>query len=96
MSAVLGSLENYSHGAGKGLATVTSALTHWVGDLFGCQHKEMSRPFSRQGETYRVCINCGARRSFDENTWISTGRHYFKPARTSDLSDIDKTALRCV
>lgn len=96
MSAVLGSLENYSHGAEKGLSSVTYAVAHWVSDFFGCQHKEMSRPFSRQGETYRACINCGARRTFDESTWNSSGRHYFKPARTSDLQDIDMTALRCI
>jgi hypothetical protein len=96
MSAVLKPLEHYSDGAGNGLFDVTGLVAHWLGDLFGCPHKEMSRPFSRQGETYRVCINCGARRQFDEKTWISTGHHYFKPARTSDLQDIDKTALRCI
>ena len=96
MSAVLGNLEHYSHDAGKGLSNVTFAVAQWVGNLFGCQHREMSRPFSRQGETYRVCINCGARRHFDDRTWVSSGRHYFKPARTSDLQDIDKTALRCI
>lgn len=96
MSAVLRPLEHYSGGVGKGLSNVSVVVGHWLGGLFGCQHKEMSRPFSRQGETYRVCINCGARRQFDEKTWISTGHHYFKPARTSDLQDIDKTALRCL
>jgi hypothetical protein len=96
MSAALGTLENYSHGVGKGLSHLTSAVGNWLGDLFGCQHREMSRPFSRQGESYRVCISCGARRKFDGETWVSSGRHYFKPARTADLLDIDKTALRCV
>jgi hypothetical protein len=96
MSAVLGSFENYSQNAGKGLSSVTSAIAYLVGGLFGCQHREMSRPFSRQGETYRVCISCGARRHFDEKTWVSSGHHYYKPARTADLQDVDMTALRCV
>ena len=96
MSAVLGTLETYSHGGRERLASFTSAVGSWFGELFGCQHAEMSRPFSRHGETYRVCISCGARRSFDEKTWNSSGRYYFKPARTTDLQDIDKTALRCL
>jgi hypothetical protein len=96
MSAVLGSFENYSQDTGKRLAGVTAVIAHLVSDLFGCQHREMSRPFSRQGETYRVCISCGARRHFDEKNWHSSGRHYFKPARTADLQDIDTTALRCI
>jgi hypothetical protein len=96
MSAVLGSLEHYSEGRGKGLGNVKLAVARWVGDFFGCQHREMSRPFSRHGEAYRVCINCGARRQFDQKNWVSSGRHYFKPAYTSDLQDIDKTALRAL
>lgn len=96
MSAVLGSLDNYSEDAGKGLSHIASAAINWLGTFFGCQHREMSRPFSRQGETYRVCITCGARRGFDEATWESSRNYYFKPARTSDLQDIEKTALRCV
>jgi hypothetical protein len=96
MSAALGTLEHYSQGQRKTLSGLTSGVGRWIGQIFGCQHRDMSRPFSRHGETYRVCISCGARRSFDEKTWNSSGRHYFKPARTSDLQDIDTTALRCI
>ena len=96
MSAVLGTLETYSYDGRKKLSSVAFAIGSWISELFGCQHREMSRPFSRQGETYRVCISCGARRGFDEKTWNSAGRYYYKPARTSDLQDIDKTALRLV
>lgn len=96
MSAALGSLETYSHSERKGLAAATVAVGRWIGERFGCAHREMSRPFSRHGETYRVCISCGARRGFDEKTWNSSGRYYYKPARTSDLRDINTTALRLV
>ena len=96
MSAVLGTLEAYSHGDRKRLSSVAFAVGSWFSELFGCQHHEMSRPFSRHGESYRVCISCGARRGFDEKTWNPSGGYYFKPARTSDLQDIDKTALRCI
>lgn len=28
--------------------------------LFGCRHRELSRAFTNQGETYKVCLKCGA------------------------------------
>ncbi|HEV7745246.1 MAG TPA: hypothetical protein VGO56_09650 [Pyrinomonadaceae bacterium] len=96
MSAALGTVEQYSQGERKTLESVTLALARWTGELFGCKHREMSRPFSRHGETYRVCNSCGARRRFDAETWNSSGAYYFKPARTSDLQDVDMSALRCI
>ena len=94
MSAAFGTLEHYSHRERISASGLFSRMANRVSQIFGCPHKEMSRPFSRQGETYRVCINCGARRQFDAQTWNSSGRHYFKPARLSDLQDVDMTALR--
>jgi hypothetical protein len=96
MSAALGTLETYSDDGRRGLASATLAVGKWISERFGCKHREMSRPFSRHGETYRVCISCGARRRFDEKRWNSSGSYYFKAARTSDLRDVDKTALRLV
>ena len=96
MEATLGTLEQYSNDHTRRITNIPRSLGSWIIGIFGCAHKEMSRPFSRHGETYRVCISCGARRSFDQRTWNSSGRYYFKPARTSDLQDIDKTALRCL
>jgi hypothetical protein len=96
MQAVLETLEQYSDRDRLRVSRITTALGGWLGDLFGCQHKEMSRPFSRQGETYRVCIGCGARRQFDQQTWNSAGPYYYKPARTSDLVDVNTSAIRCV
>jgi hypothetical protein len=96
MSAALVTLEHYSHGERTRISNALSALVYRVAEKFGCQHREMSRPFSRHGESYRVCINCGARRQFDLQTWNSSGRHYYKPARVSDLQDVDMTALRSI
>jgi hypothetical protein len=96
MAAVLESLNRFGNGERTRRSRVNLAVGRWLAELLGCQHKEMSRPFSRQGETYRVCIACGARRSFDYKTWNSAGPYYFKPARSADLQDIDTTALRAV
>jgi hypothetical protein len=48
--------------------------------LFGCWHQNMSRPFTRGRETYRVCLGCGARRRFDLERWEMNGAYYFNAA----------------
>ena len=42
-----------------------------------CWHRKMSRPFTRGGCTFRVCLNCGMRRNFDLENWKSTGGYYY-------------------
>ena len=49
--------------------------------LFGCWHSEMSRPFSSEGQTYRACVNCGARRQFNIASWETQGGFYYGPRR---------------
>jgi len=85
MQAALETLEHYSNGDRVRVSKISIVLERWLGEVFGCQHKEMSRPFSRHGETYRVCIACGARRKFDQQKWNTQGPFYYKEARTSDL-----------
>lgn len=41
-----------------------------------CRHRTMSRPFTRDGDSYTVCVRCGMRRSFDIQTWKATGPFY--------------------
>ena len=52
-------------------------VNDWLNRLVGCWHKEMSRPFSSQGQTYRVCLDCGARRQFNVNRWKMQGSFYY-------------------
>ena len=85
MSAALGTLETYSHRERPSVSNALSGLFHRLAEKFGCTHREMSRPFSRHGETYRVCIGCGAHRQFDSKTWNSSGPFYYKAANTSDI-----------
>ncbi len=94
MQAVLGILEQQSTIQQKRVSNL-AALGHWLSGIFGCPHKEMSRPFSRHGETYRVCINCGARRGFDQQAWNSAGPFYFKPASTTNLIETGMSTVRC-
>lgn len=45
--------------------------------IFGCWHRDMSLPFSRDNESYRTCIACGARRRFDLERWTMVGPFYY-------------------
>jgi hypothetical protein len=78
-------LESYSDVAHVRVSKISHVFGRLFGELFGCQHKDMSRPFSRHGETYRVCIACGAHRAFDAKQWNTSGPYYYKEARTTDL-----------
>jgi len=84
MQAALATLERYS-GEQIRFPQIAPGLGRWFKGWFGCAHREMSRPFSRHGETYRVCIGCGARRQFDSKTWNSSGPFYFRAANAVDI-----------
>jgi len=49
----------------------------WLSRVFGCWHMELSWPFSSQGQTYRACLACGARRQFNPGTWKLQGKFYY-------------------
>jgi hypothetical protein len=52
------------------------------GKLFGCWHKQLSRPFTSKNSSYRTCLHCGARKRFDTNTLKTVGPFYYPPAVT--------------
>jgi hypothetical protein len=54
-----------------------ASLSGWFARMFGCWHKEMSRPFTDQGQTYRTCIDCGAHRQFNLRRWEMQGNFYY-------------------
>lgn len=51
-----------------------------VGKIFGCWHKQLSRPFSDKKSAYRACLNCGARKRFDTANLKTFGPFYYPPA----------------
>ncbi len=53
----------------------------WVARVFGCWHREMSRPFSQAGRSYRTCLNCGAHRRFNVGNWEMQGSYYYANSR---------------
>ena len=48
--------------------------------LFGCWHKEMSRPFTNKKVSYRACTSCGARKKFDTSNFKTLGTFYYPPS----------------
>ena len=54
-------------------------VTYAFNRVFSCWHLRLSRPFTHGRETYRSCLRCGMRRSFDLEAWKSKGRFYSVP-----------------
>jgi hypothetical protein len=52
--------------------------------IFGCWHKELSRPFTNKKGSYRACLNCGARKHFDVKSFKTLGTFYYPPSVTFD------------
>jgi hypothetical protein len=50
------------------------------GKVFGCWHKQLSRPFTSVEESYRTCLGCGARKQFDTQTLKTFGPFYYPPS----------------
>jgi hypothetical protein len=50
--------------------------------LFGCHHAHLSRVFTLQGETYRVCCDCGARYAYSLETMSIKRRLPLTPVQT--------------
>ena len=50
--------------------------------LFGCHHLHLSRVFTLQGETYRVCCECGARFAYSLKTMSIERRLPLTPVLT--------------
>jgi hypothetical protein len=61
-------------------------LRYLLPPFFFCWHRRMSRPFTRDGETYRVCLRCGIRREFDVKQWQTKGS-YYRPANKPNQNE---------
>ncbi len=51
--------------------------------LFGCHHNNLSRIFTLDGHTYRVCCDCGARYEYSLTTMSIERRLPMAPVLTS-------------
>lgn len=78
-------LQNIPSGGGIG---------NLVTRVFGCWHREMSRPFTNQGQTYRTCLNCGANRKFNVGRWEMQGSFYYARPNLGHLRPLNGMAGR--
>jgi hypothetical protein len=51
----------------------------FFGRLFGCYHKNLSRPFNKGHVGYRSCLECGARKRFDSDSLRTFNSFYYPP-----------------
>ena len=47
--------------------------------LFGCHHSNLSRVFTIDGHSYRVCCGCGARFKYSLDTMSIQQRDFSRP-----------------
>ena len=52
------------------------AAQRLVNRLLGCWQHDLSRPFTRNGKSYRVCVKCGISKDFNVTTWKTHGTSY--------------------
>lgn len=77
MQAAQVTLNQYRHEAHIEPHKVAGIISDWLTRVFGCWHTDMSRPFTRDGESYRACLDCGAHRRFDPTRWEMIGVYYY-------------------
>ncbi|HJU56303.1 MAG TPA: hypothetical protein VJ715_17095 [Pyrinomonadaceae bacterium] len=69
---------------GRESANSAGMLSRFVARVFGCWHREMSRPLTLGGQSYRACLDCGARRAFDTKSWKMVGAYYYDSPEVKD------------
>ena len=77
---------------GRESAGLAATVSRFVARVFGCWHREMSRPFTLNGQSYRACLDCGARRSFDTKDWKMVGAYYYDRPAENHLPSLMTTA----
>lgn len=60
--------------------SVTHPLANVLEFAFGCHHRKLSRVFTLEGHTYKVCCDCGARFRYSLQTMSIVHRRHFFPA----------------
>src|SRR5829696_3728319 len=77
---------------GRGSVNFGAMLSRLAARVFGCWHREMSRPLTLGGQSYRACLECGARRAFDTKSWKMVGAYYYDSPAGNHLPSLMTTA----
>ena len=63
--------------------------------LFGCWHRNLSRPFTLSGWTYEVCLNCGKKLAYDRADIGCLVAQRKDPGRDESLRESDRAVGGC-
>lgn len=96
MQAVTATLRRETVGRRVEWSQLMRVPLSWLTRVFGCWHREMSRPFTLRAESYRVCLECGAHRHFNVQTWELTGPYYYEQASPVELYRNANAAVKVV
>lgn len=78
MSVAPITLQHYSNKERVNPPALMKMTKEWLARIFGCWHLDLSRPYTREGQTCRVCLDCGARRQFNLERWEMQGPYYYE------------------
>lgn len=94
MQAITGTLKQEITGPRIEWTRLMTAPLSWLTRVFGCWHREMGRPVTSSGESYRACLDCGARRQFDTQAWEMQGPFYY--AQDAPLAELYRDSAAVV
>ena len=64
--------------------------------VFGCWHRNLSRPFTLSGWTYEVCLNCGKKFAYDRaeiSSGVAQRKNLARHERFSDIRPLGEPSL---
>ncbi len=64
--------------------------------VFGCWHRNLSRPFTLSGWTYEVCLNCGKKFAYDRaeiSSGVAQRKNLARHERSSDIGPLGEPSL---
>jgi hypothetical protein len=56
--------------------------------FFGCRHERLTRPFTLQAQTYKVCLDCGKHMLYSADRMQPLTAREIRRARTIDGGEI--------
>jgi len=64
--------------------------------VFGCWHRNLSRPFTLSGWTYEVCLNCGRKFTYDRaeiSCAVARRKNLALPENSNNIASLGEATL---
>jgi len=56
--------------------------------FFGCSHERLTRPFTLQHHTYKVCLDCGSQIYYSPTTMRPLSRREVRRMKAVEISEV--------